>query len=428
MSTKELINNIDSFVSTDVWSPLDPYKDEKIIFQKGDGAYIWDINGKRYVDFINGKGSILLGHNDSDINQLLIESISNKSSTVTGPHQYIVALSEIILRDLKRDHYKIAYFSTGTEAVKASVNMVRMASKKSIILSSGYHGWDPLWYHDNGPHELNKNDILDVFFVPDLLKRAITNNKGNIAAFVISPDYVYLSEKTYNELFSICREHEIYIICDDVKQGYRYRSGNSLEMVGERADLYVFAKGLSNGNRLSCVVGPEQVMEFSRDFTYTSYYELLPYISALGTLKKMRNQNGYMQIRNIGATFLNNLREILKNSPIDMNVNGNGNLFQFVFPNDEIEEKFYRLCLLNGLLFFNGDNQCPNLAITNEVYDFVLKVITQVIEQLSSNYNTGSFSINDERRFISAWRQMDGASDFIDTSDRLIIINKLFSE
>lgn len=129
MSTKELINNIDSFVSTDVWSPLDPYKDEKIIFQKGDGAYIWDINGKRYVDFINGKGSILLGHNDSDINQLLIESISNKSSTVTGPHQYIVALSEIILRDLKRDHYKIAYFSTGTEAVKASVNMVRMASK-----------------------------------------------------------------------------------------------------------------------------------------------------------------------------------------------------------------------------------------------------------------------------------------------------------
>lgn len=421
--------NFNRLLSSDAWSPKIPSSFNKIIFDKSIGAHVYDIDNNQYIDFINGKGSITLGHNDKDIKQQILKYMEMNSNVITGPNQSIIDLSKRILGDIERNNYTISYFSTGTEAVKASIEMIKQATNKSIIISSGYHGWDPMWEQSNNIYEKNKYDIIDVFFTPELLKEAIQKYRGNIAAFIVSPDYVYLGEKTYNELFSLCKEEGIKIICDDVKQGYRYIGGTSLEIINakEDADVYIFSKGLSNGHRLSCVVGPENYMEFLKDFTYTSYYDAIPYISSLSTLDKMEKEDGYNLIRETGNNFLEKLRNEIKKFELDIEVNGNGNLFQFIFPDNELENRFYQISLLEGLLFFDGDNQCPSFSFTEEIYNDALKKVQKVLLKLAEeNKNLSKKqTISSERRFFSAWRQMDGASDFLVDTEKIKLINKI---
>lgn len=421
--------NLNKLLSSDVWSPKIPFSLNKIIFNRSLGAHVYDVDNNQYIDFINGKGSITMGHNDKDIILQIINYLDNNLNVVTGPNQSVIDLSNRILGDVERDNYTISYFSTGTEAVKASIEMIKQATNKSLIISSGYHGWDPMWEQSNNIYEKNKYGIIDVFFTPELLKEAIQKYKGDIAAFIVSPDYVYLGQKTYNELFSLCKDEGIKIICDDVKQGYRYIGGTSLKTIDakEDADIYIFSKGLSNGHRLSCVVGPEHYMKFLKDFTYTSYYDAIPYISSLSTLDKMEKEDGYNLIRERGNNFLGKLRKEIKKVGLNIEVNGSGNLFQFIFPNNEIENKFYRFSLLEGLLFFHGDNQCPSFSFTEEIYNDVLEKIKKVLLKLvEDNENLSEKNtISSERRFFSAWRQMDGAPDFLVDTEKIKLINRI---
>ena len=95
---------------------------------------------------------------------------------------------------------------------------------------------------------MKENDygVVEFYFIPELLEKCI-EMYSDIALIIISPDYVYLKKDTLQRIVKLAKENDILLCCDDVKQGYRYRKGTSLELVtDEKADLYTFAKGLAN--------------------------------------------------------------------------------------------------------------------------------------------------------------------------------------
>ncbi|WP_170875178.1 aminotransferase class III-fold pyridoxal phosphate-dependent enzyme [Virgibacillus pantothenticus] len=413
----QLSRKLERVISSNIYSPTDT-NNNKIFFQKGNGAYIYDYNDKEYIDFNNGKGSILLGHNDEEVNHSIIKLIKENKGTLTGPHKYILELTDLILESLPENIKQVTFFSTGTEAVRAARFLAKDITNKPYVLSAGYHGWDSIWKFSGSLLEPNENGIIDFFFSINLLKEALKKYENKIAAIIISPELTYVEKSVYKELFKLAKESGILIICDDVKQGFRYERGSSLNQLDLEADLYTFSKGLSNGKRLSVLVGSERHMKNSFGYSYTAYYEPITYISAIATMKKMIRLNGYEEIKTAGDTFIERMSGHFEKYNLPIEIQGNGNLFQFIFEYSDLENDFYENATQQGVLFFKGDNQCPSLALTDEIYSLVEKRLIFVLEKLSENYKEYKGNrISERSRFYRAWAQMDGAASIFNVDE-----------
>ena len=140
----------------------------RICFDRAEGGYLYDSNGKRYIDMINGKGAVMLGHNDEDVNRAIISSVEQKNNIHTGPTQVITELSDILLRDCKLKDAKVTYFTTGTSACRAAVTLAQKYTGKHTIISAGYHGWDAMWESAKSFMKENDYGVVEFYFIPEI--------------------------------------------------------------------------------------------------------------------------------------------------------------------------------------------------------------------------------------------------------------------
>jgi glutamate-1-semialdehyde aminotransferase len=389
-------------------SPLIPGGEAPIIFCKASGAYLKDVDGRTYIDFSNGLGSVLLGHNDPDVNGCLVECLQGESDVLAGPSELHAEVAEQITRDLASD-FGVVFFSSGTAAVRAGAAMLARITGRKVILSAGYHGWDPFW--GAGPDILvpNVHGTVDFFFCLDYLHTLIARHNGEIAGVVFSPDYLYLDKAWYDEFFAICRKAGIHTLADEVKQGYRYGAGSSLVTVGQRADLCTFGKCLANGHLLACVAAPKPLLKYARDLVNTGFIERLPFVAAKATLDKIKRLEVQAQIRKHGDTFLAGISERLKASRLPIEIKGVGNLFQFVIGDQALEKAFYEEAIVSGLVLFAGDNQTPSYALMPAVVTEALQRISGVILRLETRFcSLRDVPVPQQARWLAAWRTMEG--------------------
>ena len=414
-------------IAQNVYSPYDESGTQQILFTAAKGSYLYDKYGKEYIDLVNGKGSVMVGHNEDSINQAIITTLNSNICNYSGPAEQLYVLSNEILDSVSMCHAKIAYFGTGTAACRAAIGAARAVTGKRLIVSAGYHGWDPMWdIWDKDILEVNNHAMVNFFFIPELLQRIIDLYHEQIALVIISPDYTYLSKETLLKILNICRENKLLVCCDDVKQGFRYRYGTSLaQITGMSADLYTFSKGLANGHRLSCVVGREEVLLGANNYSFTSYFDMISISAALATLKFMKSNNAYEVITNRGMRLLNNMRKICKDAMLPIEVNGSGPVFHFVFGSDNLQQAFYREAVRQGICFYEGDNQCLSWSFDDNVISDYLLRFTAIIETISSQFkHMRGQQVNSERTFTSAWCMIDGASDVIPVDERIKLIRK----
>ena len=133
-----------------------------VIFKSGFGPFLFDINDKKYIDFMNSKGSVMIGHNPDELVSCIEVFFQSKKDVRTGYTKSIFELSTTIKHAL--GYEDIAYFKTGTEGVKAAISCVIKYNKKKFILTCGYHGYDSIWDLPNKLGECNKNGIIDFFY------------------------------------------------------------------------------------------------------------------------------------------------------------------------------------------------------------------------------------------------------------------------
>ncbi|WP_338553243.1 aminotransferase class III-fold pyridoxal phosphate-dependent enzyme [Paenibacillus sp. KS-LC4] len=416
-------------IGTYIDSPVDHKQESRLLFAKGKGSFLYDYNGKDYIDLVNGKGSIVLGHNDQAVTSAIHTFLEQNGEIVTGPSLPIIELAKRIKTDLALPDSKVSFFTTGTAACRAAVCAARAATGKKIIVSAGYHGWDPMWRSSGEWLTANDEGVVEFYFVPQLLDEVLTKYKGQVALVIFSPDYTYLSAATITKLIEICRMHQVLICCDDVKQGYRHRQGASLELVtDQKADLYIFSKGLSNGQRLSCIVGPDGIMEQTKEYTYTAYYQMLPIVSSLATLEQMELKSGYEKLNVYSQSLIGILRELIGQSLLPIEVNG-GPLFQFVFGDEKLEQDFYRESVEQGILLFEGDNQSISLSMDEHVQQIIAGRFANVIDRLTDKHShLQHVKVSAEQTFQAAWNMIDGASDILPYAEQLKILTKITGE
>ncbi|MBS1807413.1 MAG: aminotransferase class III-fold pyridoxal phosphate-dependent enzyme [Acidobacteria bacterium] len=399
-------------VKEEMPSPHVPREVARLVFSHAEGPYLFDLDGNQYIDLDNGKGAVLLGHNDPDVRHSLMEHLEMKRTVATGRNDIIRQLATKISQDVGED-IAVAFFRTGTSAVRAATHLARLWTGKPLLLSAGYHGWDPMWQLNSDLFEPNTCGVINFYFIPELLQELLSRYKDQVAAIVISPDHVYLDDNYFRQLFEEChRWPGVLIIDDQVKQGYRYKPGSSLSNYGLQADITVFSKALSNGSDLSCVCGNRTIMDMARHFVYTSYFDILPITAALTTLEKLTRINAQEYIKKTANGFLHQFRCLLKDSSLPIEIAGDGNLFRLVFATNELEAAFYAEAVINGIIFHEWDNQCPSAALTPEVYGVLLKRLQCTLEVILRDfaYLRGT-PISDEARWRAAWNQMDGFSN-----------------
>lgn len=259
--------------------------DKTIFVRRGKGARAWDIDGNEYIDYRLGFGATILGYADERVDMAAIRGMEvGGIFGLASELEYQVACR---IGEMVPAAELIRYCNSGTEAVMTALRIARGYSGKDehVLIEGGYHGVfnEVLWYADmeewdprggdpevlpgsegvpeligNLVHTVPLNDanaLEDVFrkygdSIGALLMEPILGNCCGISA---TPEYM-------REVRSLCDRHDVVLILDEVKTGFRVAKGGVQELLDVRADLCTFAKAIANGYPLAVVAGREEIM------------------------------------------------------------------------------------------------------------------------------------------------------------------------
>jgi glutamate-1-semialdehyde aminotransferase len=246
--------------------PRDPAGRPRV-FVEADGAYLVDPEGGRWVDFDNARGSVLLGHGDDAVADAVARAARGRSGAGTGWSPALDSLLET-LRDLLGGD-AVGLYRTGTAAVRSVTCAVRDAVDRPLVLSAGYHGYDPMWRCAE-PFEPNHNGVVDFLFDLDRLADLLAD-PAQVAAIVISPDHMHLTAAWYADFTRMARVAEVPVIADEVKVGLRYRAGLSTELL--EPAVWAVAKGMANGAPVAAAGGDSTLLASLVEESFTSFFE-----------------------------------------------------------------------------------------------------------------------------------------------------------
>ncbi len=246
-----------------------------ICIEKADGPYLWDLDGNRYIDFLQAGGPILLGNNWVPIRKKVIELLEN-CGPVTGLfHEYELKLAELV------NHYvpsveMFRMFGSGTEADMAAIRLARVCTEKKKVIKEGgaYHGWsDQFVYGLHVPgtgsyeaHGIPAGCLKDTqeFFPNDIaaLKDLLEKNLkyGGTACVILEPFGPESGTRPRDRDFcqqvrELCNQYETLLIFDEVVTGFRTGMGGAQAYFNVRPDLTVFGKIIAGGYPMAGALG-----------------------------------------------------------------------------------------------------------------------------------------------------------------------------
>ena len=243
--------------------------------EKTDGAYLWDVDGNRYIDFLQAGGPTLLGSNYAPLRQKVLEMLES-CGPVTGLfHEYELKLAQLVNR-LMPSVEMFRMLGSGTESVMAAIRAARTFTKKKYVIKVGgaYHGWsDSMVFglHVPGTGRLESTGIprgatasTEEFFPNSLaaLKRQLILNRllGGTAAVIVEPLGPESGTRPVpfdfnRQVRELCDEFGALLIFDEVVTGFRVGLGGAQGYFGVNPDLTVFGKCITGGYPMAGAVG-----------------------------------------------------------------------------------------------------------------------------------------------------------------------------
>ena len=341
-----------------------------IAFERGDGAYMWDSDDNKYLDFHAAFAPHLLGHNQDAINNAVIEAIGNRKSLFgSGPTDLEGKLAALLCTEIDALE-KVTLLNTGSEATALAVKLSRAVTGRDhfIVMQGGYNGngdevacnvFNSL--EEIGPrvspgeypikplgagtlierqrfvHVVNFNDLESIRYVckrypvAAVLTEPVLQNVG-----VIKPDDGYLSG-----LRSLADELGFLLILDEVKTGFRQGVGGYAAAANVRPDLVTYGKAVANGFPIAMMGGKSKYLDqiaaedLSKRPLVAGTYNGHPIAvsAAIATVKLLQNQGAdiFAHLENLGKQAEEGILAILDAKGIEGCVARVGSAFSFYF-------------------------------------------------------------------------------------------------
>ena len=262
-----------------------------LFFERADGAYYYDVDGNRLLDYTLAWGPLILGSNHPELNAAVAEAVRN-SYTLGAQHPGEVAFAKLLVETLPGVD-QVIFSNTGSEAVQAALRLARAATgrTKFVKFEGHYHGWLNnilVSYHESDEALGNLEaprvvpacggqpaaEYAETVTLPwnrlDLLENLFAERGSEIAAVITEPvlansGSIMPSEGFLQGMIDLCRSNGAVSIFDEVITGFRLALGGAREYFDAIPDLSVYAKALAGGFTLSAVAGSRRMFDVLRN-------------------------------------------------------------------------------------------------------------------------------------------------------------------
>ena len=304
-----------------------------VVLERGEGIFVWDVEGKKYFDFLSAYSAVNQGHCHPRIVKALTDQAQKLA--LTSRAFYNDALGEWEEYTTKLFGYdKMLPMNSGAEADETALKLIRKwaykikgvpkGEAKIIVCNGNFHGRtitiismssDPDAYNDYGPYtpgfiNIPYNDIK-------ALERALEDS--NVAGFLVEPIQaeagVYVPEDGFlNKAFELCKKHRVLFAADEVQTGLA-RTGKMLACDHEdvRPDILILGKAISGGMLpVSCVLADDEIMLCIKPGEHGSTYGGNPIAAkvAIAALDVLREENLAENAERMGKIFRKRLKSI----------------------------------------------------------------------------------------------------------------------
>lgn len=282
-TSKDLFKRAEQVIPGGVNSPVRAFNSvggNPVFMKKAAGAYLFDEDGNRYIDFIASWGPMLLGHTDSDVLEAIIEAAKGSTSFGT-PTRLEVDIAELITSTVPHVD-KIRMVNSGTEACMSAIRVARgYTGREKIIKFKGcYHGHGDSFLIEAGSGALTmgtpsspgvtkgtaQDTLIARFNDLDDVEQLIKANDSEIAAIILEPVAGNMGcippvNGFLTGLRSLCDEHGIVLIFDEVMTGFRVAYGGAQAVYNVQADLVTYGKIIGAGLPVGAYGGKKEIMD-----------------------------------------------------------------------------------------------------------------------------------------------------------------------
>ena len=365
MTNKEAFSEAKKYIPGGVNSPVRAFGSvggEPVMIDHARGAYLYDVEGKKYLDFIQSWGPLIFGHCDKDIEEAIISAVKQGVS-YGAPSPKETALAKLICDEFKQID-KIRFVSSGTEATMSAIRVARgYAKKDGLIKFEGcYHGHSDALLIKAGsgattygnassggvPQDVVKNTFLAIYNDIESVKAIFENNKDKIGVVIIEPiagnmGLVPADKKFLRELRELCDKFGAVLILDEVMSGFRASRLGSYPFHEVDADLVTFGKVIGGGMNVAAFGGKAEIMDcLSPEGAVYQAGTLsgnpVAMSAGIAAISKINNDvNLYARLEKLAKKLMEGFKEAAKSAGITIQTEVRGSMFGYFFTDHAVK-------------------------------------------------------------------------------------------
>ncbi|RTZ89762.1 MAG: glutamate-1-semialdehyde 2,1-aminomutase [Deltaproteobacteria bacterium] len=391
--------------------PTDFIKGEYPIFlEKGKGCRLFDVDGNEYIDFLCGYGPIILGYQEEEVDNAVVDQIKNNGFCLDLTQPFQNALAKKII-ELVPSAEMCAFLKTGSDATTASIRIARAYTNRVKVMRCGYHGWHEWCVEMKGgiPEKLYE-DVYEFHYNDlDQLEDLMKKHGDETAAIIMTPFGHPLHQKMQEPkpgflegVRALADKYGAVLIYDEVRTCFRLSLGGAQGLYGVNPDLTVLGKGMANGYAISVVAGKKELMMTAATELFISstfFPNSLPYIAALKTIEIIQRDKVLDDIWAKGKGFLEKIQKVLDRYPeTGAELSGIPPMFFITFTQDEKRTRRYRRNDFFTQLIRKGHFFAPHhhayicYRHTQEDLDKTVQAIDESLAYVKDRYVSGEYA------------------------------------
>jgi len=403
-------------------SPVRAFKNihgNPIFFEKAQGAYLFDADGNKYIDYIGSWGPMIMGHSHPQI----VNAIKNQAELGTSygaPTSLESDVASLIIENVPSIE-KIRMVNSGTEATMSAIRLARgFTNRNKIIKFDGcYHGHvDSLLIKAGSgvstfglpdspgiPEDLAKHTITCPYNDIEAFIQIFNSVKEDLATVIVEPiagnmGFVPGTLEFLQTIRAYTESNDSLLIFDEVMSGFRVSLGGAQEIYNIKPDLTALGKVIGGGLPVGAFGGKKEIMNYLAPEGPVYQAGTLsgnPLAMAAGAtlLNLLIAQNPYKELEEKAKLILNGMKEIMISSGIPFSTNQIGGMFGFFFTeelpkniddvsktNDELFSSFINACIQNGIYFAPSKYEAGFISATHgdKEIDKTLEVIKKIVK------------------------------------------------
>lgn len=393
--------------------------------ERGDGAYLYDVDGNRLIDFQNNYTSLIHGHNHKPT----VEAIQSQAALGTAyaaPFENQTKLAEMLTRRISGVDL-IRFTNSGTEANMHVLRAARAFTKRAKIIKTegGYHGTTDVFEASVDPNlklaggldnikvipescGVSENALKDVLVVPfndvERTKKVVEKNYRETACLIIEPvmgsaGQIVPSQEYLEFLREITLHYGILLVFDEVVT-FRLSMGGAQQLYGVTPDLTSLGKIIGGGTPIGAFGGKEEIMRLYDPREKKMYHSGTFNGNALGMAAGIATLTDYgeeavQKVNGLGLKFKNGLECVFQTMGLKIQVSGTGSLYNIIFSDrpvhsyrdvagsyEELNQILFLSLLTKGVFDAPRGMFCMSTAMTEADIDFAVEKIRDSLKEM----------------------------------------------